>query len=119
MASTYVRIQDRQYGTDSLFIEGRRSFVPTSMDDERSRLGVSVCADLESLLDYYYEHQLPIGDDPVIITLEGEPSGDLPLDAAAGEHLIIPTRVVSIESAEDAGFYDGIDERFARDGITF
>lgn len=28
-----------------------------------------------------------------------------------GEYLIIPTRVVSIESAEDAGFFDGINER--------
>lgn len=110
MASTYVRIQDRKYGTDSLFAEGRLSN-DMQAREHNARLGVSVCSDLDALMDYYAEYPVEIGDDPVIVTLEGEPSGDTPLDGEAGEYLIIPTRVVSVESAEDAGFYDGINAR--------
>lgn len=109
--ATYVRIQDRQYGTETFFDADRLSFDPTSFQDETARRGVSVCADLDALADYYLQCPIPIGDDPVIITLEGELSTDTPLDAAMGEYLIHPTRVVSIESAEDAGFFDAIDER--------
>lgn len=110
MASTYVRIQDRKYGTDELFTEGRLSNDMLARE-HNARLGVSVCSDLDALMDYYVQFPVEIGDDPVIITLEGEPSGDTPLDGEFGEYLIIPTRVVSIESAEDAGFYDGINAR--------
>src|SRR5690606_17242389 len=109
--ATYVRIQDRKYGTDGLLDTSRLSFVPTSMDDDTARPGVSCCADLEPLMDYYVQFPVPIGDDPVIVTMEGEPSGDTPLDGEYGEYLIYPTRIISVVDAEEAGFYAGIDER--------
>lgn len=108
--STYVRIQDRQYGTDGLFDPERLSFDMMARD-ELARRGVSCCSDLEALMDYYVQFPVEIGDDPVIITMEGEPTGDTPLDGEFGEYLIHPIRIISIESAEDAGFYDGINER--------
>ena len=55
--------------------------------------------------------KVEIGDDPVIITMEGVESDDEPLDAELGERLIHPTRIVSIVSAETAGFFDGINAR--------
>ncbi len=52
--ATYVRIQDRKYGTDELFTEGRLSN-DMMVRDHNARLGVSVCSDLESLMDYYVQ----------------------------------------------------------------
>lgn len=112
--TTYVRIQDRQYGTDSLFDRDRLSYDMMARD-ETARRGVSVCTDLDALMDYYIQCPIEIGDEPVIITLEGEPSGDTPLDADMGEYLIHATKIISVISAEDAGFYDGINERLGDD----
>lgn len=107
---TYTRIQDRSWGTDELFTAGRQSN-DMGWNESNARTGVSVCEDLDALMDYYVQAPIEIGSDPVIITLEGELAEDQPLDADLGEYLIIPTRVVSIESAEDAGFFDGINAR--------
>ena len=43
--------------------------------------------------------------------MEGRETDDQPLDAQYGERLITPTRIVSIESAEAAGFFAGINAR--------
>ena len=110
MTSTYVRIQDRKYGTEGLFDADRLSW-DMGMCDNNARHGVSCCDDLEALLDYYVQAPIEIGDDPVIITMEGVESDDEPLDAELGERLIHPTRIISIVSAEAVGFYDGINER--------
>ena len=110
MTSTYVRIQDRKYGTEGLFDTDRLSW-DMGMCDDNARRGVSCCDDLEALLDYYVQAPIEIGDDPVIITMEGVESDDEPLDAELGERLIHPTRIVSIVSAETAGFFDGINAR--------
>ena len=120
MTTTYVRIQDRKYGTEGLFATDRMSYVPFSgFNEETARHGVSACIDLEALMDYYAQFPIEIGDDPVIITMEGEPSGDTGLDAEFGEYLIRPTRIVSVESAEDAGFFDGINARLDADNGPF
>lgn len=108
--TTYVRIQDRNHGTEDLFREGRYSLSMREHEGDE-RIGVSVCDDLEALMDYYVQNPIEIGNDPVIITLEGELSDDEPLDAEHGERLIIPTRIVSIVDAEEAGFFDGINAR--------
>ncbi|GAA2183336.1 hypothetical protein GCM10009785_26540 [Brooklawnia cerclae] len=110
MTATYVRIQDRKYGTDGLFDPERLSF-GMSMSDESARRGVSCCDDLESLMDYYVQAPVLIGDDPVIVVMEGELSDDEPLDAQLGERLIFPTRIVEVIDAETAGFFDGVNER--------
>ncbi|QIK63821.1 hypothetical protein G7068_11945 [Leucobacter viscericola] len=108
--ATYVRIQDRKHGIEDLLREGRAS-LPMRNEETDTRYGVSVCTNLEALMDYYVQCPIEIGDDPVIITLEGDIADDQPLDAEYGEILINATRVVSIESAEDAGFFDGINAR--------
>ena len=110
MTSTYVRIQDRKYGTDGLLDAERLSW-DMGMCERNARRGVSCCDDLEALLDYYVQAPIEIGDDPVIITMEGTPSDDEPLDAEFGERLIHPTRIISIVSADEAGFYEGINAR--------
>lgn len=108
--ATYVRIQDRKFGTQDLFREGRIS--DSMMHYEwAERVGVSVCDDLEALMDYYVQCPIEIGDDPVIIALEGDIADDQPVDAEYGERLIFPTKIVSIEDAESAGFFDGINAR--------
>ena len=108
--STYVRIQDSKWGTDGLFDADRLSW-DMGMCEDNARHGVSCCDDLEALLDYYVQCPIEIGDDPVIITMEGRETNDQPLDAQYGERLITPTRIVSIESAEAAGFFAGINAR--------
>ena len=110
MTSTYVRIQDRKYGTDGLLDADRLSW-DMGMCESNARRGVSCCDDLEALLDYYVQAPIEIGDDPVIITMDGVESDDEPLDAEFGERLIHPTRIVSIVSADEAGFYEGINAR--------
>ena len=110
MTSTWVRIQDESHGTESLLDPERMSY-DMVMSDRSARRGVSVCTDLDALMDYYIERPIEIGDRPVIVTLEGDETGDTPLDEEQGEHLIYPTRIVSIADAEAAGFFDGINAR--------
>lgn len=110
MTTTYVRIQDRQYGTDSLFDPDRISW-GMGMTETSGRNGTSCCTDLEALMDYYVQAPIEIGADPVIIVMEGIESDDTPLDAHLGERLIHVTRIVEILDAETAGFFDGINER--------
>lgn len=106
--STYYRIQDRQYGTEGLFDRERVTY-DMSYRDETARRGVSCCGSLQELIEYYVQAPVEIGTDPVIIVMEGEPSGDTPLDAHLGEHLIYPTRIVDVIDAEEAGFFDGVN----------
>ena len=65
--STYVRIQDRKYGTEGLFDADRLSW-DMGMCDDNARCGVSCCDDLEALLDYYVQAPIEIGDDEGDVT---------------------------------------------------
>lgn len=103
---SYYRIQDSYYGTDDLLSGDYES---TSMNYMDIRHGVSCCDSLEQLAAYIATSGVEIGDDPIIIELDGYPSEEEPLEPGR-ESLIEPTAILSISSpAEPGGFYDLVD----------
>lgn len=100
MTQTWYRIQLAERNPDDLLDPGYHFSHP--VNGTATRHGVSVCASLEDLALYlasaHGEGVLARTGDRVIIELEGEPSDDTPLDPEF-EHLIIPTRIVSVAPA--------------------
>lgn len=88
-------------------------------DDELIRHGISVCDTIEELAEYIAQSGVEI--DPhnaVIVEVAGRwYSDDEPCDADAGERLILPEQIVSVTDADEAGFFELIDEVFDRLGI--
>lgn len=76
-------------------------------DDERARIGVSVCDSREELAEYIAQSGIPFEDSWEILEVEGQPSEDEDEDAHLGARLIIPERIVSRESLAD-GFAEEI-----------
>lgn len=69
---------------------------------DQSRYGVSVCDSIEELAAYAATASMDLWGAPMsIVELDGYPSGDDAEDAAHGESLICPTRVVSIADVDD------------------
>jgi len=77
---------------------------------ERTRQGVSVCDSRGSLAHYLATagEGIPFGlAGWILVELEGTHSDDQPLDAAHGEYLIHPTRIVAASLIDDE-FFDMI-----------
>lgn len=72
---------------------------------EYTRTGVSVCASREDLAAYLAHSGIPYGaGEWVIVELNGNTSDDTPYDAASGELLIHPSKIVSVSPMDDAFF---------------
>jgi hypothetical protein len=62
-----------------------------------SQAGVSVCRSIESLVQYFRYRAAYLGDDSVLVELEGEPvEDDQDVDADEGALLVRPTRIVRV-----------------------
>lgn len=80
----------------------------TSMSyrDYSERPGKSVCLTLEDLAEYFAHVGIPIGDNPILVEVEGDWELDIEdEDAEYGVRLIHPTRIVS-ETPLGDDFYD-------------
>lgn len=60
------------------------------------RHGVSVCEDIEALIEYFRVAGGYVDEDMVLVTLEGYRSDDQDEDHESGAILICPTRIVSV-----------------------
>ena len=95
---TYYRIQSADRGVELLLDPTAQVSEAWSGNESLTRRGVSVCDSLEDLAQYLVTDGsgIPFGDGEwVVVELEGTLSTDTPLDA--GETLIHPTRIVSVE----------------------
>ena len=79
--------------------------------DRTTRAGVSVFPSRAGLLRYLVERDADL-DGAVIVELDGEPSGELDLDADAGALLVRPTHIVATH-AIDAEVVRELRERLA------
>lgn len=72
---------------------------------EDIRHGVSVCSDIDALVDYFtgrdIAHSADYVDRLVVVELEGQQSHDDDHDAHDGAYLLLPTRVVSVRPVPD------------------
>ena len=66
-----------------------------------ARYGVSVCEDLDDLVEYFGQIGGVNFDDAVLVELAGEYSDDDGHDAHLGEELILPTEIISITPMDD------------------
>lgn len=107
MTPTYFRIQTADRNpADLLDPANQISYHWNNIDSEEyTRNGVSVCDSRETLAAYLAKSGIPYGDgDWVIVELDGYYSDDEPYDAADGELLIHPTRIVSVNPMDDDFF---------------
>lgn len=77
--------------------------------DHTKRLGVSVFPTRAGLLRYLVERDADLSG-AVVVELEGEPSGELDLDADTGALLVKPTRIIATHQI-DNDLVRGIRER--------
>lgn len=99
---TYYRIQSADRDVELLLDPAAQTSEAWNGDESLIRQGVSVCDSLEDLAQYLVTDgdAIPYGDGEwVVVELEGTLSTDTALDA--GETLIHPTRIVSVEPIED------------------
>ncbi len=108
--NTYFRVQAPEVAIDSLLDADRVSSAwngNTGLD----RTGVSVCDSLETLAAYLAGagQAIPFGQGGwMLVELEGDILRDeTPVDAAYGEYLIRPTRVVEAQEIPES-FFDMI-----------
>ena len=103
------RMQDAERNiTDLLDPEQQFSF-PMGGEDEDVRHGVSGCESLPALAAYIACYAIE-ADTPVIIRIEGAESEDAPVDAEAGEVLLLPTSAERIDTAEEERFFDLVSD---------
>ncbi|WP_300680735.1 hypothetical protein [Nocardioides sp.] len=110
MTTSYYRIQHEDRDVQELLDPEFQVSFNYNGRDEDMRAGISVCASLDDLARYIANSGVEI--DPhhsVIVELTGPYSDDEPCDADQGELLIMPTAIIKVTDATEAGFYDLID----------
>ncbi len=110
MSETYFRVQCGKRDVNDLLDSAEqvsRAWHDTTEEERLARTGISVCDSRENLARYLgtVGQGIPFGMPGwVLVELEGDLSDDQPLDAAFGEYLIHPTRIVSVIEIDDAMF---------------
>mgnify|MGYP002336228124 CR=1 FL=1 len=82
----------------------------TGRIDNTRRAGISVFPSMAGLLRYLVERDADLGG--VIVELDGEPTGDLDLDADSGAMLVRPIAIVGAQPV-DLGLAARLRERLA------
>jgi hypothetical protein len=104
MTQTWFRLQHHSR-TETILDPATWESTSWSDIDSDTRRGVSVCTDLDDLVDYFAECECDYGpeyiDRLVVIELEGSLSEDDDFDADRGAYLIYPSRIVSVQPVPD------------------
>lgn len=100
---TYYRVQPGTRPVETL-LDTEAQISSAWHSDDLDRSGISVCESREILAQYLATvgEGIPYGSGGwVLVELEGDESGDTPLDAEYGEILVRPTRIVNVTSLDD------------------
>jgi len=106
MTTSYYRIQPTTYAAEDLLVAENQISV-SWRNGEDTRNGVSVCCSREELAAYLAQVGIPFEWTWNLVEVEGYPADEDDEDHALGARLIIPTRIVSVESMTN-GFADEI-----------
>lgn len=83
-----------------------------SHNDYTERPGKSVCLTIEDLATYFAQAGVPLGDNPILVEVEGDWEMDVEdEDAHLGAHLIHPTRIISAEPVGE-DFYNLVNAAY-------
>lgn len=114
--NTGIRIQNADRDVNELVDPETQYSRNYSHNDDATRCGISVMDTIEELAEYIAQSGIEI--DPhnaVIVEVAGRwYSGDEPCDAHLGERLLLAEEIVSVTDADEAGFFELIDEAFDR-----
>lgn len=94
---TFYRIQPAD--RDAQLLLDERTWQSRNWNDEWAtpRHGVSVCDDIDTLIDYFRTAGGYVDEDMALVTLHGYIADDQDEDHENGAILIHPTRIVSVE----------------------
>lgn len=101
------RMQDASRNINDLLDPEQQFSFPMSGNDEDIRRGVSGCESLAELAAYVATHAIE-ATRPVLVRIEGPASDDEPLDADAGEVLVMPTSAQQLD--DDAAFWELVSD---------
>lgn len=101
------RMQDASRNINDLLDPEQQYSFPMDGDDEDIRRGVSGCESLAELAAYIATHAIEART-PVLVRIEGPASDDEPLDAEAGEVLVMPTSAQLLD--DDATFWELVSD---------
>ena len=103
--TTGYRIQDASRNIDDLLDPEQQYSYPMDGNDDDVRHGVSACWTLAELAAYVATHGIQ-ATYPAIVRVDGPYSEDEPLDAEAGEILLLPTAATIIDAATQDKFFE-------------
>ena len=105
--TTGYRIQDASRDINDLLDPEQQYSYPMDGNDDDVRHGVSACWTLAELAAYVATHGIQ-ATRPVIVRVDGPYSEDEPLDAEAGEILILPTEAAIIDDVTQEKFFEAV-----------
>lgn len=114
MSTSYYRIQDADRDVTAL-LDPAQQLSYSWNNEERVRIGISVCDSIEALATYLAQTGIQWGEQSVIVEVEGTTARDEDEDAHLGALLVHPTRIVSVTPVTDT-FFDMVGAAY--DALT-